>query len=75
MRKSYILLILGVWVTVLSYLGFTHSLKDILFTITGIGLIGLSYMLYIEFKKKEIKTEKTFDNFRENKFQSEEEKN
>jgi len=68
MRKAYILLILGVWVTVLPYLGFPYSWKDILMNFTGIGLVYLSFRLYKESKIKEIKEEKTFDNFSENKF-------
>lgn len=65
MRKVRILLILGIWVTILPYLGFPYSLKNILFTITGMGLIYLSYVLYQQFKIKETQ-EKTFDNFSEN---------
>jgi hypothetical protein len=65
MIKSRIFLILGIWVAVLPYLGFPYSWKDVLFTITGFVLIYLSYVLYREYKEKEI-SQKTFDNFREN---------
>ncbi|HTE48954.1 MAG TPA: hypothetical protein VK675_03550 [Candidatus Paceibacterota bacterium] len=68
MRKAYILLILGIWVTVLPYLGFPYSWKDILMNLTGLSLIYLSFKLYKESKIKEIKEEKIFDNFSENKF-------
>lgn len=68
MRKAYILLILGIWVTVLPYLGFPYSLKDVLLTLTGIGLVGLSYMFYKEFRARQNRKE-TFDNFSENKFE------
>ena len=65
-------MILGVWVAILSYLGFPSSWKDILFTLTGLGLIYFSYVLYTEFKGKD--SEKKFDNFRENtNFQASEE--
>lgn len=67
MRKSRILLILGIWVAVLPYLGFPYSWKDVLFTISGLGLIYFSYMLYQESKIKEKNSEKTFDNFSENR--------
>ena len=60
MRKARILLVLGIWVTVLSYLGFPYSWKDTLFTISGLGLIYFSYVLYKEYKVKENK-EKTYD--------------
>ncbi len=66
MRKAYILLIIGIWITMLSYLGFPYSWKDILFTLSGLGLIYFSYLLYQESKIKEIKEEKIFDNFSEN---------
>lgn len=66
MRKARILLILGIWVAALPYLGFTYSLKGILTTLSGLGFILVSYMLYREYKAQEIKEKKTFDNFSEN---------
>lgn len=72
MRKARIFLILGIWVAVLPYLGFPRSWKDILMTLSGLGLIYVSFMLYKEFKAKQNK-EETFDNFSENKFLGEEE--
>jgi hypothetical protein len=71
MWKARIFLILGVWITVLPYLGFPYSWKDVLTTLSGLGLIYVSYMLYRELKIKEIKEEKTFDNFSENEFKEE----
>ncbi|OGI74199.1 hypothetical protein A2740_01550 [Candidatus Nomurabacteria bacterium RIFCSPHIGHO2_01_FULL_43_16] len=65
MRKARILLILGIWIAVLPYLGFPYSWKDVLFTLSGLGLIWFSYMLYREHKKEEGQGE-TFDNFKEN---------
>lgn len=73
MRKAYTLLILGIWVAVLPYLGFPYSWKDILMTLSGLGLIYVSYTLYKESKVKENKEEKFFDSFSENKFFNEEE--
>lgn len=69
MRKARILLILGIWVAVLPYLGFPYSWKDVLMTLSGFGFIYFSYVLYKEFKEKEMKEHsgKTFDNFKENK--------
>lgn len=72
MRKARILLFLGIWVAVLPYLGFPYSWKDTLFTISGLGLIYVSYMLYQESKTEEVEDpsaqaeKKTFDNFSEN---------
>ncbi len=65
MSKARILLILGTWVTILPYLGFPNSWKDVLYTLTGLGLIFLSYLLYRDSKMKENK-EEIFDNFSEN---------
>ncbi len=64
MQKAKILLILGIWVSILPYLGFPSSWKSILFLLTGFGLIFLSFLLYVDFKKKD-KVE-TFDSFKEN---------
>ena len=69
MQKARILLFLGIWVTILPYLGFPYSWKDIIIVLCGLGLIYISYMLYKESKIKETTAEKTFDNFRENKFE------
>ncbi|OGI84757.1 hypothetical protein A3H56_01190 [Candidatus Nomurabacteria bacterium RIFCSPLOWO2_02_FULL_42_24] len=63
MRKARILLVLGIWVAILPYLGFPYSWKDILFTLSGLGLVYFSYILYKDYKMTE---KKTFDNFREN---------
>ena len=65
MRKARIFLFLGIWVAILPYLGFPYSWKDFLFTLTGLGLICFSYVLYKDYKKEE-NQEKTFDNFSEN---------
>ncbi len=59
------LLILGVWLAILPYLGFPYSWKDTLTTISGLILICFSYILYQDYKRAE-NQEKTFDNFREN---------
>jgi len=65
MRKARMFLFLGIWVAILPYLGFPYSWKDFLFTLTGLGLICFSYVLYKDYKKEE-NQEKTFDNFSEN---------
>jgi hypothetical protein len=73
MQKARIFLFLSIWITILPYLGFPYSWKDILTTLSGLGLIFISYMLYKESKIKGERKEKTFDNFRENEFKGEEE--
>ena len=69
MQKSRILLFLGIWIVILPYLGFHYSWKDTLTVLSGLVVIYISYGLYRESKTKEAKEEKTFDNFRENKFE------
>ena len=74
MRKERILLILGIWVAILPYLGFPHSWKNVLFTLSGFALMYFSYILFKESKKEEAKEEgeeETFDNFSENNFSGE----
>lgn len=66
MRKARILLFLGIWVTILPYLGFPYSWKETLFTLSGLGLIYVSYLLYNDYKIKENSKKKVFDNFVEN---------
>lgn len=65
MRKARILSFLGAWVAILPYLGFPSSWKNILFTISGFGLIYISYLLYSD-RKKEGDGKTVFDNFTEN---------
>ena len=67
MRRSYVLLLLGIWVAILPYLGFPYSWKDGLTALTGLGIMYVSFIFYQEYKIKGIKEEKTFDNFIENK--------
>lgn len=65
MRNARILMILGIWIAVLPYLGFPNFWKNILFNLTGLGLVGFSYLLYKDFKKSTDQKE-DFDNFTEN---------
>jgi len=65
MKRARILLILGIWVAILPYLGFPIFWKNILFTLTGLGLIYFGYILYKEAKIKE-NPNKKFDSFSEN---------
>jgi hypothetical protein len=65
MRKTRLLLLLGIWVAVLPYLGFPYAWKDTLTALSGLGLIFFSYILYRDYKKRE-EVKEIFDNFREN---------
>lgn len=62
MSKPKRFLTIGVWVAILPFLGFPIIIKNILFVLTGLLIIYLSYGLYLKSKtKKEV-----FDNFSEN---------
>lgn len=65
MLKARMVLTLGIWVAVLPYLGFPFYIKNILFVITGLLFIYLSFVLYKEYKEKN--GGDVFDNFSENK--------
>ena len=71
MRKERTLLILGLWVAVLPFLGFPNNWRKILFVITGLALIYLANLFYLEVKARIAKVDsrsKTFiDNINEQK--------
>lgn len=74
MHIARILLILGVWVGVLRYLGFPDALEKILFSVTGFVFIYLGLLVHKENKsrlekdrKNNNKEEKSFENFSENR--------
>ncbi len=65
MRRARTLLLIGIWITILPYLGFPYSWKNVLFTLSGLGLVYFSYIFYRELKANS-KADGEFDNFREN---------
>jgi hypothetical protein len=67
MKKARVFLIIAIWVAVLPYLGFPFFWKNLLFTVTGLVLAYLSYLLYKEAKVEKPEGHKVFDNFSENK--------
>jgi hypothetical protein len=50
MRKEKTLLIIGLWVMVLPFLGFTNSFRKVLFMITGLAIAYIAYLFYLEAK-------------------------
>ena len=66
MRRAKTFFILGIWVAVLPYLGFPYIWKNILFSISGVILSILGFMIYREHKAMQ-NDGGTFDNFSENK--------
>ncbi len=51
MRKERTLFIIGLWVIVLPFSGFPSLWKTFLFGMTGIALVYLSYLFYLQVKK------------------------
>lgn len=66
MRIARILLILGIWVAILPYLGFPYFWKSILFSATGLVIVYFGYLLFREARAASA-GERAFDNFSENK--------
>ena len=65
MKRARILLLLGLWVAILPYLGLPYFWKNMLFTISGLGMVYLSFVFYKEHKKRTAGGT-TFENFKEN---------
>lgn len=66
MRKERTLLILGIWVMILSYLGFPSSWRSALFILTGLALVYLSYIFYKQAKARMPKDEGVMRSFVDN---------
>lgn len=68
MLKARTLLILGIWTAVLPYLGFPYKIKNILFVLTGLSLVYISFVIYKETKRNNREeNEKNFESFSENR--------
>ena len=50
MTKQRLLFFIGIWVAVLPFLGFPAGIRKIFFLMTGLGIILLSYFMYIQLK-------------------------
>ncbi|MFT5359696.1 MAG: membrane-associated HD superfamily phosphohydrolase [Candidatus Paceibacteria bacterium] len=50
MTKQRLLFLIGIWVAVLPFLGFPQSIRNVFFLVTGLGIILLSYFMYIQIK-------------------------
>lgn len=63
MRKEKTLFIIGLWVVILPFLGFPNSWRKALFFITGLAVMYLAYLFYLEVKArlaKDISQSKSF---------------
>lgn len=67
MSKHRILFFIGIWVVILPFLGFPGLFKTILFILTGIIIIYISYKEY-KFFKKISDVEHVMDSYVESKF-------
>lgn len=52
MRKEKTLFIIGLWVAALSFLGFPSNWRKVLFLITGLAIMYIAYLFYIEIKAR-----------------------
>ena len=52
MRKEKTLFIIGLWIIVLPFLGFATNTKIFLFVLTGLALLYLAYLFYLENKDR-----------------------
>ncbi len=52
MRKEKTLFIIGLWVSILSFSGFPLLWRNILFVLTGIAIMYLAYLFYLELKAR-----------------------
>lgn len=63
MRKEKTLFIIGLWVMILPFLGFPNSWRKTLFFITGLAIMYLAYLFYLETKARLAKIIKQDKNF------------
>ncbi len=66
MRKERTLLIIGVWVMILPFLGFPLSWRQILFVLTGLALMYLAYLFYKQAKSRQEKEDNRSKTFVDN---------
>jgi len=52
MRKEKTLFIIGLWVIILPFLGFPNSVRKVLFFITGLAIMYIAYLFYLEVKAR-----------------------
>lgn len=66
MNKIRIILLLGLLMSIMPYLGFPYSIKNILITLLGLGVVYISSVLLYSENKKNGKEKEQFENFSEN---------
>lgn len=66
MRKEKTLFIIGLWIIVLPFLGFPGTWKTVILILTGLSLIYLGYLFYVEAKHYLSKNENQAKSFIDN---------
>lgn len=66
MRKEKTLFLIGLWVIILPYLGFPNNWRKVLFLVSGLAIIYLAYLFYLETKARLSKIIKQDQNFVDN---------
>ena len=66
MRKERTLLIFGIFVALLPYMGFYESWRKILFMISGLSIVYLAYLFYVEAKARLDKDDNKIKSFIDN---------
>jgi hypothetical protein len=66
MRKERTLLIIGCWIIILPFLGFPNNWRENILIISGLSLVYLAYLFYIEKKATAPKNENRSRTFVDN---------
>jgi hypothetical protein len=66
MRKERTLLLIGLWVVILPFLGFPNSWREVFFVITGLAVIYLAYLFNLEAKARLPKSDNNSQTFVDN---------
>lgn len=66
MRKEKTLFLIGLWVMILPYLGFPNNWRKVLFFVSGLAIIYLAYLFYLEAKVRLSKIINQDQNFVDN---------
>lgn len=66
MRKERTLFILGFWILILPFTGFPPSWKTVLYFLTGLSVIYIAYLFYVQAKSRMPKNEDNSKSFVDN---------
>ena len=66
MRKEKTIFLVALWIIVLPFLGFPGNWKTVISVLTGVALIYLGYLFYMEAKERLAKIENQAESFIDN---------